>query len=616
MFRRYFTLLILVLALAGCKDKKGDDTTPDKNGKTGDNGNTGTGDPIKNITDAGKPGDPGVKKPVAAAVSKSLNRKFSQMMKEFFKLGENGWDKSGCAKVAGGFMDLMKEKGGEKVATFAYNAGVTWYRCGENGKAKDALKKAISMAGSYPAAQMTLAVIEAKGDVNSLLSIESKIMEDSEALSDPDINYNYALAYYNQYKKSGKKQDMKKLVEYLRRALASIGKIDRETLEAVRIRSSVYAVTLLFYLEADRRKHANIDLANIFTAQAREFVAKTCDGKGAIKDNWAKIALANYHNASGLLAIYEKNIGRAFESFRKAIECDPSDYSSNLNIGMMGIRFRQPELAIKSLELVISKYPGKPGVAEAELAVGVAYKVYGNMLQDMADNQFENKERLETALKNVKEIHKEYKKGLAVCEQATKGGDIRALLPKLQPYVEEVKRRAWNAAIIRKKLDKGEITVKMIMDDVVSTKNTLDDAVNTRIPARIKKMETELAKLADVSKLKNDAKAYLLKAKDAYEKHMSKHSNDYRPVYNLAVLLYKNGDLLGDAEGNMGKAKDMFEKVIGMKGADKTYKANARKFAADIKTDLVRLRESKEAPKVTPKTTPKTAPKAAPKKRK
>ncbi|MBN2725630.1 MAG: hypothetical protein JXR95_16315 [Deltaproteobacteria bacterium] len=599
--RRFILLSLALVLTVGCKGKDDSKTTPD-----GGN-NVTTGGPRVDPNDPTAPvKGPGVaRKPHTTAVSKGLSKKFAAIMSKYYKLAAKGWDSKDCEKVADEFSDLLKEKGGEKVATFAYNAGVTYFRCGKTDKAMDYMKKAVSMAGSYPAAQMTIAIIESNNNPEALLKYENDLMKDTESLSDPDINYNYAMIYYQMYKKSGRSVHMKKLLDYLRRSLANIGKINKDTLEAVRIRSQVYALTLLFYLEADRRKDANIDLANVFTQQAREFVGKTCSGKGAITDKWAMIALANYHNAAGLHAIYEKNIGRAFEEFKKAVECDPNDYSANLNIGMMGIRFRQPLLAIKSLELVISKYPSKSGTSEAELALGVAYKVYGMKLQDMADNQYENKDRLENSLKGIKEVHKAYKKGLELCEKALGGGDVRKLLTKLQPYIEEVKRRAWNAAAIRKGLDKGEITVKQIKADVKFAKNILDDAVNNKIPKRIQNMEAELTKLADVNKLKSDAKTNFEKSKSTYERYIGKHSGDYRPVFNLAVLMYKAGDLMGDSEGNMKKALDMFSKVSSMKGVDKNTAAMAKKYSADIKSTLIRLKEAKNAPKTAPKAAPK-----------
>ncbi|MBU1239665.1 hypothetical protein KKF84_20905 [Myxococcota bacterium] len=593
-----YLLLVLVFTVSACKEKK---TTPDNGNGTG----KGNGTVVKDPTDFtnkgnGPKGTTTGPKGSTKVVSKSMIRKFNAVLTAFYALADQGWPKDGCKKVADRFDDLLKEKGAEKVVSFVYNAGVTYFRCGMNDKAKAAFEKTLSMDGSFPGARMALLIIKAGGDAKSLLSHETEIMKDNFSLQDPDVNYNFALAYYERYKKSGGQANIKKLLGYLRRALANIGKIDNKTLEAVRVRMEVYTLSILFYMEAERRKDANIDLAKVFLAQARDYI-RPCSGKLAIKDIHARHALARFHNAYGLLQLEEKNIGRAFDEFKKAIACNSDDFSANLNLGMMGIQFREPELAIKSLELIINKYGSRAQAKDAHLALAVAYKVYGMKLQDMADNQFENKERLEGKLKRAEAIQKELKKGLDILNKALSASNIRTHLKRAQPYVEQVKRRVWNTTLILKKLDKGEITVKQIKDDLKKTQAALDNSVNNYFPKAIAELSAQLTKLKDVGSLRTEAKSFFVKSKEGYEKYMGSNPNDYRVVYNLAILLYKAGDLLGDMTGNLAKARELFEKLMKMRSATKAYKEIARKHSADIKTTLVRLKENKSPKADVPK---------------
>lgn len=563
-------------------------------------------------SDAGKPADSGTPTPSGPAsgpattvadkeVSKALNKKFQDALKGFFAASNAGWPKDQCEKVAESFLGLLKENGGEKVATFPYNAGVAYSRCGMLDKARDAFRKALSLDPAFPSAKAALALLDLRSP-EDFLRHEADLMKDSYAMQDPDIQYNLALAYFTRYAREGGEKNSKPMLDALRKALASSGKIPNDTLEGTRIRMKIYGLSILFYLEADKRKDANVSLARIFIQQARDYF-RPCAGEQAVKDVYAREALAMYYNASGLYMLQQGNLGPAFDEFKKAKECENDNLAANLNIGMLGVSVREPEMAVRALELVVSKYPKAPEIKEAELALAVAYKVYAMTLQDMAEHQFENKERIQMEIDRLKEAMKMLQQQLDVAEQVIKGDNVRAMIPKIAE-VTNGDAKAMQAA-----LDKGEVTVKMIKDEFAKIKPRLEEAIKETLPKRLKDREEELAKLADVEKLKSEAKQYFEKARGQYEKTLAANPGDYRVAFNLAMLYYKAGDILGDIKVNYGKAKDLFDKVQNFKKVPKDYVEFAKKYSSDIKSALVRLNEV-EQEKKNPASAPAPAPAA------
>lgn len=599
---------LLTMVFGACTGGK-KDTTP-ATGPEPEGGKPVAGTPDPADPTALKPDGPGT--PVGPTtgpatttedktVSKAVNTKFQEALKAFFAASDAGWPKDQCEKVAKAFLDLNKEAGGEKIASFPYNAGVAYQRCGMNDKAKEAYRRALSLDPSFPSAKSGLILIDMTNP-EDMIKHEAELMRDSYAMQDPDIQYNLALAYYLRYAREGQDKNRKPLIDTLRKALASSGKIPNDTLEGSRIRLKIYALSILFYLEAEKRKDANANLARIFIGQAKDYF-RPCVGDKGIKDVYAREALAMYYNAYGLYVLSQGTLGPAFDEFKKALECEPDNLSANLNVGMLGVSVREPDSAIKALELVAAKYPKHPQTSEAELALAVSYKVYAMTLQDMADHQFENKERIQMEIDRFKEALKVMQQALAVFDQVLKGDNIRAVIPKLADVL------GVDAKSMQASLDKGELTVKMIKDQVEKDKVRYETAVNDSIPKMLKDREAELARLADGDKLKAEAKGFFEKSRGQYEKVLAAFPNDYRVAFNLAMLYYKAGDLLGDLKGNYAKAQVLFEKVQNLKGAPKEHKEFAQKYASDIKSALVRLKEveeEKNAPAPAPAPTPPT----------
>ncbi|MGM0596370.1 MAG: tetratricopeptide repeat protein [Myxococcota bacterium] len=590
----FYKIFLIVFIFASCNGKD-DDTTPDgKNGKG--NGKGFGGDPTKfgNVGE-GKDAKGQIRK--TQEVSKSVVRKFKTVLDEYFKLAKDGYPKDECNKVAEKFIKLKDEKGGEKIVSFLYNAGVTYYRCGMKDKAKDTFKQVLDKDKTFPPAKIALLLMEEIDDIKDLIKHEKDIMRDNYSLQDPDVNYNFALAYYKIYKDTSKKKYFKPLLEYLRRSLANIGKIKNDTLEAVRIRMNVYALAIQFYLLADKNRHADRDLARIFISSARDYI-RQCTGRAAIKDQEAREALAKYHNARGLFELYNDEIGNAFREFKKAKDCVDDDYSANLNIGMLGIKFRQPDLAINSLELILNKFPNSKNKFETNLALGVAYKVYGMELQDMADHQFENKEKLQNKLKGLKAYHKEYKKGVKVLKKALSGKvNIRKMLRHVQPYLEEVFKKPYPYKVILKKLNKGDLTIKQLKEVIGKAEAILENSANNLIPERIKDIEKDLALLKDAKSLRNKAKDFFKKAISTYEKVMAQNKKDYRAKFNLAILLYKTGGLVGDMKTNFARARKLFIQLNKNRKVPKDLRKICRKNSSDIKSALVNLEKIEEEKK-------------------
>ncbi|MDA3864800.1 MAG: hypothetical protein PF689_13135 [Deltaproteobacteria bacterium] len=593
----FYKIFLMIFIFASCNGKD-DDTTA--NGKNGNGKTTYGGDPTKfGNVGTGKDAKGQIRK--SQKVSKSVVRKFKVVLDQYFKLGQDGYPKDECKKVAEKFLKLRDEKGGEKIVSFLYNAGVTYYRCGMKEKAKDIFKQVLAKDETFPPAKIAILLMGKVDNIKDLVKHEKEIMRDNYALQDPDVNYNFALAYYKLYEATSKKKYFKPLLEYLRRSLANIGKIKNDTLEAVRIRMSVYALAIQFYLRADKNRHADKDLARIFISSARDYI-RQCTGRSAIKDQEARQALAKYHNARGLFELYNNEIGNAFREFKKAKDCVNEDYSANLNIGMLGIKFRQPDLAINSLELILKKFPNSESKYETNLALGVAYKVYGMELQDMADHQFENKEKLENKLKALQVYYKEYKKGVKVLKKALSGKvNIRKMLRYVQPYLEEVFKKPYPYKVILKKLNKGDLTIKQLKKVIGKAESILENSANNLIPERIKDIEKNLTLLKDANSLRNKAKDYFNKGISTYEKVMAQNKNDYRAKFNLAILLYKTGGLVGDMKTNFARARKLFIEINKNRKVPKDLRKISRKNFSDIKSALVNLEKIEEEKKNPPK---------------
>ncbi len=525
-------------------------------------------------------------------LSRNLATRFQEVLKSFFEASDKGWPKAECEKVGKAFLALNKEAGGERIASFAYNAGVAYSRCNMTKQAREAYQLALSIDPHFPSAKSGLLLLDLKNP-EDYLKHEADLMRDSYAMQDPDIQYNLALAYFIQYSRAGNAKVRAQLLDALRKALASSGRIPNETLEGTRIRLKIYGLAILFYLEADRRKDANANLARIFIGQARDYF-KPCTGEQGVKDVYAREALAMYYNAYGLYVLSQGTLGPAFDEFKKAQECEPENLAANLNIGMLGVSVREPEMAIKALELVTTRYPKIPEIREAELALAVSYKVFAMTLQDMSENQFANKERIQMEIDRFREAIKLGEAQLQVYEQIIKGDNVRALIPKLAEIT------GGDARAMQAQLDKGDVTVKMIQDDVARVQPRIATAVRDVLPARIKEKEEELARLEDANKLRAEARGFFEKSRTQYEKTLAAIPNDYRVAFNLAMLYYKAGDLLGDLTGNYKKAQDLFDRVFKNKQTPKQYKDFAEKHSSDIRSALVRLKEIEDEKKKAP----------------
>ena len=526
---------------------------------------------IPDVTDVGGPSEGKSAAPTARArikskkVSKGLNKKFQAILKEFYKAGNEGWTKDKCNDIAGKFMALLKEKGGEKIATFAYDAGVTYVRCGMKDKATDAFKKALSLDKYHPGAQVALLWLRER-NVLSHMSQLSKIYNQPGNVGDPDVNYNLALGYYLKYRQTHNMKLFRKLMDHLRRTIASIGPLQNDSAEASRAYARAYTLVFLAYLEAAKQGHANIGFIKIFRGQALPHILP-CDGEGAVKDSASRQALAQFHNANALAFLYVGSIGSAFDEFKDALTCHPEDFAANLNIGMMGIRFREPEMAIKSLELVLHKYSNAPEAKEASLALAVAYKVYAMKLYDMSANAFDSKERLKIQLERYKQMKKAINKGIKNLQKIVDG-------KKIPPEVKA-----------------GKMTMKEAKALAEREKRRFERGLK-RLDAKLEKIQKQLDMLGDPDSLKTKASEYFRKSRAQYEKVLAKQPSDSRVVFDMAALYYDAADQLGgDKVANYRKARSLFKKYLGMKGVSKSRKKIARKYISDLDSLIHGLEE-------------------------
>jgi tetratricopeptide (TPR) repeat protein len=270
-----------------------------------------------------------------------------------------GWSKGDCQSAAEAFKDVA---GSHPKISYdcLFNAGVAYDHCGMTAEAMSAYEAANNKARSVISREYAPALVNMgrvhwqKGDhdrgedhFRRAVAADPKNADARNAL---------AVALYEKAKKSGSNKYYEDAIGELRRALA----VDVSNMGA-------YTTLALIYYEIARDDRSKLDLAALVCKQAKD-----------ISSTHAPI-----YNISGLIWLKKKNVTRALEDFRKAVQYDDKLLEAHMNIGAITLSYRDYASAETSFRKVIAKRPN-----DVDALIGVAVALRGKRQFDQAEAIF------------------------------------------------------------------------------------------------------------------------------------------------------------------------------------------------------------------------------------
>ena len=284
-------------------------------------------------------------------------RKYNQYAAAAKKSG--GWSKGDCQSAAEAFKDVA---GSHPKISYdcLFNAGRSYEHCGMAAEAMSAYEAANNKARSVVKREFAPALVNMgrmhwnRGDhdrgedhFRRAVAADPKNADARNAL---------AVALYEKGKRSGSSKYFEDAIGELRRALA----VDVSNMGA-------YTTLALIYYEIARDDRSKLDLAALVCKQAKD-ISKTH---------------APIYNISGLIWLKKKNVTRALEDFRKAVEYDDGLLEAHMNIGAITLSYRDYASAETSFRKVLAR---RPNDIDALIGVGVALR--GKRQFDQAEATF------------------------------------------------------------------------------------------------------------------------------------------------------------------------------------------------------------------------------------
>jgi tetratricopeptide (TPR) repeat protein len=327
------SLVVTLFALAGIAACGGPQTPAPAGPPTGAAGDEVKEAPKRQITKA------------EAQDFASATKKYASMAAAAKKGG--GWSKGDCKSAAESFKDVAGTH--PKISyDCLFNAGVSYDHCGMTSEALSAYEAANNKARSVIGREYAPALVNMgrqfwlKGDhdrgedhFRRAVAADPKNADARNAL---------AVSLYEKAKKGGSSKHYEDAIGELRRALA----VDVSNMGA-------YTTLALIYYEIARDDRSKLDLAALVCKQAKD-----------ISSTHAPI-----YNISGLIWLKKKNVTRALEDFRKAVQYDDNLLEAHLNIGAITLSYRDYGSAETSFRKVLAK---RPNDLDALIGVGVALR--------------------------------------------------------------------------------------------------------------------------------------------------------------------------------------------------------------------------------------------------
>ena len=323
---------LLALALGACGKKGGGTQTPDAGGGGGGGGGGGaaaTGDASQASVEAKADFQKAVDKYKAAKSDGSLSD-------------------SECESVAAEFSRVFKAHGAQMVIA-EFNAGAVWDECGKVDKAEPIYNNLIRNSPKFDLPYNNLGVIYwNKGQIDKAMDLFKKGVEANKLQARAARN-NIAGLERNRYVKT---LDANAFAE-AERSIQGVLALDSGNQAAYENLARIY------YDRGIRKDQSYLVLANLVVNQAQRVLRE------------ASRESADIFNISGLLLMQRNNQVDALKAFKEAVRVEPNHIEANLNIAFISIRFRDYEVAQKSLKIALRDAAQKRNV-EAWLALGVA----------------------------------------------------------------------------------------------------------------------------------------------------------------------------------------------------------------------------------------------------
>jgi tetratricopeptide (TPR) repeat protein len=285
------------------------------------------------------------------AVTVAAHNHWKAALELFAKYEKEGWNDAACGDVRSGFEKALKAQRGS-FGEAEYMIGLTYSRCGENKKAKDAYEKVLAEHPKMCSPRVGLGLMaEEAGDEAGAQAIYREALKQ---------NPNCPAAYVNiaRFQAKGKPDEVEEAIRNLRRALA----FRSDFLPAFN------EMALIYYKRGRARdKRSELDLAEIVLRQAQ-----------LIDKDYAPI-----YNTWGLIKLERGDLLSALQMFQRAIELDNSIYEAQMNFGQITLSFRGYRDARQAFERAVQL---RPKSYEANVGLGAALR--GLEQFDAAEKQY------------------------------------------------------------------------------------------------------------------------------------------------------------------------------------------------------------------------------------
>lgn len=308
-------------------------------------------------------------------VAKAAEKGFNDALEEFVAQDKSAsWNDGVCDRVAKAFLaasDKQKSLAGTVLPEAVYNAGLSYQRCGNDEKAKEQFKRALSEESEFHRAKAQLALykFQETKDLDTAVSELDQIIRDAKFQNVEALVSLAALQMQRGGSASGTgcDNDLACAQLNLQRALA----IDDSFMPA-------FNQLALYYLEQARLKAGQKSAKGkgglvVAGASAAKANAQQLD-LAALVASQAQKKNPNYapiHNTSGLILVELQNYNGAVKAFGNARKLDPRFFEAHMNYAAVNLSFRGFGEAEKAYREALKL---RPDTYEAHLGLALALR--------------------------------------------------------------------------------------------------------------------------------------------------------------------------------------------------------------------------------------------------
>lgn len=322
----------------------------------------------------------GKKDKTGREVSKEAAANFDRALQAFIEHDrKQDWNEGSCKEVAEMFDSASAEQKsmtGRGLAEAAYNAGLSYQRCGKDDQARAKFEEATQIDSGFHRARAQLALYDYQrtNDLDGTISRLDQIIREAKFQNAEAL---VSLAALQMERDSDRadgdgKDDLERAHKNLQRALA----VDDTYMPA-------FNQLAVYYLEQARKKAGGkvksrrgkrgMEVSGAKKAEVNEqqldlaaLVASQAQRKNP---NYAPI-----HNTTGLIQVELKNFNGAVKSFSRARQLDPKFFEAHMNYAAVNLSFRGFQEAEKAYREALKLRP-----KEYEAYLGLALAIRGQI---------------------------------------------------------------------------------------------------------------------------------------------------------------------------------------------------------------------------------------------